>query len=88
MKILWASPYFLHPTTTGGRIRTLQILRRLHLRHEIHYAALSLPGSPEGPSRAGEYSSRSYSVPLHVPDKRSVAFLPQLARGLFSPVPL
>jgi polysaccharide biosynthesis protein PslH len=88
MKILWVSPYFLHPTTSGGRIRTLQILRRLHLRHEVHFAAPSLPGVPEGPERAGEYSSRSYWVPRGVADKRSVAFLGQLAKGLFSPVPL
>ena len=27
MKILWVNPNFLHPTTKGGRIRTLEILR-------------------------------------------------------------
>ena len=27
MKILWAGPNFLHPTTKGGQIRTLGILR-------------------------------------------------------------
>ena len=88
MKILWVSPHFLHPTTTGGRIRTLQILRHLHSRHEVHFAALSLPGAPEGPLKAGEYSSRSCGVPHSVADKRSAAFLGQVAKGLFSPVPL
>ena len=35
MKILWAKCDFLHPTDKGGRIRTLEMLRRLHLNHEI-----------------------------------------------------
>ena len=40
MKILWVNSDFLHPTTRGGQIRTLETLKRLHQRHEIHYAAL------------------------------------------------
>src|SRR5882757_8391460 len=40
MKILWLNSGFLHPTTRGGQIRTLQMLRRLRMRHEIHYLAV------------------------------------------------
>ena len=43
MKILWVKPDFLHPTGGGGQIRTLETLKRLHRRHEIHFAALDLP---------------------------------------------
>ena len=39
MKLLWVKSDLLHPTTKGGHIRTLEILKRLHARHEIHYAA-------------------------------------------------
>ncbi len=43
MKILWVGPQFLHPTTKGGHIRTLEMLRHLHRWHEIHYLALEKP---------------------------------------------
>ncbi len=88
MKILWVNPNFLHPTTKGGQIRTLQILRHLHRRHELHYAALAEPDAPEGPQRAHEYSTHSHSVPHRAPEKSSAAFFGQLARGLFSTAPL
>ena len=43
MKILWACSVFLHPTTRGGQIRTLETLKQLHKRHEVHYVALADP---------------------------------------------
>jgi hypothetical protein len=48
MKILWVNPHFLHPTTKGGQIRTLEMLRHLNCWHEIHYVALENPAEPEG----------------------------------------
>ena len=48
MKILWVKTDFLHPTTRGGQIRTLEMLRRLHARHEVHYVAFDDPENPEG----------------------------------------
>ena len=44
MKLLWVKADFLHPTTKGGQIRTLETLKRLHQRHEVHFAALANPG--------------------------------------------
>lgn len=88
MRILWVKSDFLHPTTRGGQIRTLETLRQLHRRHEIHYIGLDDGRFPEGPARAGEYSTRSYSIPCTVPDKSSLAFGGQLLAGLFSPVPV
>ena len=29
MKLLWVNANFLHPTTKGGQIRTLEMMRRL-----------------------------------------------------------
>ena len=52
MKILWVNSDFLHPTTRGGQIRTLETLKRLHQRHEIHYVALDLPEPAEGVERS------------------------------------
>lgn len=88
MKILWVNSNFMHPTNKGGSIRTLEMLRHLHARHEIHYAALEQPQYPEGPARAHEYSARSYSVRERIPERGSPAFLAQLAGGLVSPLPV
>lgn len=88
MKILWVSPFFLHPTDRGGQIRTLGTMRELHRRHEIHLAALNRPDNTEGPARAGEYSSRHIAIAHAAPGRGSAAMLPQLLGSIFSPVPL
>ena len=87
MKILWVKTDFLHPTTRGGQIRSLETLRHLHSRHEVHYVAFA-DGNPEGIARSSEYCSRAYPVPHRVPAKTSPAFAWQLAAGLFSPMPV
>ena len=88
MKILWVNSNFMHPSTKGGTIRTLEMLLHLHRRHEVHYAAIENPAQPEGPARAHEYSFRSYSVRRAVPERGSVAFTGQVVAALFSPLPL
>ena len=74
MKTLWVNSNFMHPTTKGGQIRTLEMLRHLHRWHEIHYVAIENPAQPEGPARAQEYSHRSYPFPYRVRSKTSPAF--------------
>jgi len=88
MKILWVKTDFLHPTTRGGQIRTLEILRCLHTRHEIHYVAFDNPAFPEGLHRASEYSTRAYPLPHQLPVRGSVKFAGQMAANLFSSLPL
>ena len=88
MKILWVNTNFMHPTTKGGQIRTLEMLRHLHSRHEIHYVAIENPAHPEGPQRSGEYAARSYPYQHKILDKRSAGFFAQLIKGVFSPVPV
>lgn len=88
MRLLWVYSDFLHPTTRGGQIRTLETLKRLHTRHEVHYAGLWNPRNSEGPVRAKEYASHIYPVQHVAHEKTSPAFLLQLAQGLFSPVPV
>lgn len=88
MKILWVKADFLHPTNRGGQIRTLEMLKGLHRKHEVHYAGMAEPGEIEGPERAGEYSSRHWVVRHAAPGRRSPRFLPHLLRGLVSPVPV
>lgn len=88
MKVLWVNTNFMHPTTKGGQIRTLEMLRHLHRWHEIHYVAIARPEQTEGPSRAHEYAAKAYPFPYRIPQKPSPAFLLQLAGGIFSPMPL
>jgi glycosyltransferase involved in cell wall biosynthesis len=88
MKILWVKTDFLHPTTRGGQIRTLEMVRQLHRRHEVHYVAFNDPAHPEGLARASEYSSAAHPVPFEPIPKHSIRFGGQLLAGLFSPIPV
>jgi glycosyltransferase involved in cell wall biosynthesis len=88
MRVLWVNTNFLHPTTKGGQIRTLEILRHLRRRHEIHYVAIEDPAYPEAWKTAGEYASRSYPFRHPIPSKNSIAFAWQVARHWFSDMPL
>ena len=87
MKILWVSSGFLHPTTRGGQIRTLEMLRRLRNRHEIHYVALH-DGRPEALERSSEYCSKAWPVPYVLATRNSIRFWIQTARALFSDLPV
>ncbi len=88
MKLLWVKTDFLHPTTRGGQIRTLEMVRRLHRNHEVHYVAFEDPAQPEGLARSSEYCTKAYPVAHRVADKTSPAFALQLIAGLFSRLPV
>lgn len=88
MKILWVNPHFLHPTTKGGQIRTLEMLRHLNRWHEIHYVALENPAEPQGVARSSEYCSKAYPIPHHLPARGSASFVFQAAGNLVDPLPL
>ncbi len=88
MKILWVKTDFLHPTTRGGQIRTLEMLRQLHKHHEVHYVAFDDPANTEGLRRSAEYCTQAYPVPHQLVSKRSPRFALQLAEGLVSPFPV
>jgi len=88
MKILWVKTEFLHPTNRGGQIRTLEMLKRLHARHELHYLTYDNGTNVEGRRRAGEYSSKQYTVKYVVPPRGSIAFAGQILAGAFSRVPV
>src|SRR6187200_2433271 len=88
MKILWVNTNFLHPTTKGGQIRTLEMLRCLHKWHEIHYVAIENPRESEGPQRASEYSTKSYPFRHEFRDKRSAGFAMEVLGSVVNPVPI
>lgn len=89
MKILWVNQYFLHPTERGGQIRSMGILKPLHARHEVHYAALEDPRSSVGRDMAHTFCSRAYPVPHPVVPRRSPRIGLQIAQHLaMSDLPL
>jgi glycosyltransferase involved in cell wall biosynthesis len=88
LKLLWVKTDFLHPTTRGGQIRTLEMIRQLHRNHEVHYVAFEDAHSPEGLRRSSEYSSFAYPVPHQPVPKTSIRFAGQLASGLVSSLPV
>lgn len=90
LKILWVKTDFLHPTTRGGQIRTLETVKRLHQKHEVHYIAFEDLEQAEGPRRASEYSTKHYAIPHSAPEKSltSPAFVGQLLAGWISPLPV
>ena len=90
MKILWANANLLHPTTKGGQIRTLETLRILHKRHEIHYVTFvdDDPSGAEGVRAASEYCSRLHTLPRRLVSKTSPRFALDLAAGVFHPMPI
>lgn len=74
MKILWVNCNFLHPTTKGGQIRTLEMLKWLHRRHEIHYVSYFEPAHPEAVELSREYCTRAYPVEFANWDKKAAGF--------------
>jgi glycosyltransferase involved in cell wall biosynthesis len=88
MKLLWVKTDYLHPTDRGGQIRTLEMLKRLHARHEVDYLTLANLANHEGPARAKEYCRRHFAVPHRVTEKTSPRFALDLLRGLVSPLPV
>jgi sugar transferase (PEP-CTERM/EpsH1 system associated) len=89
MKILWVNTHFLHPPTRGGQIRTLEMLRTLHRRHEIHYVGLLEDSSnTEAVPRSAEYCTRAYPIAHHLPPRMSISFSGQAIANLFASIPL
>lgn len=88
MKILWVKSDFLHPATRGGQIRTLEMLKRLRCRHEIHYVALDHVDQPGGVERSSEYCAKAYPIPHHAPPHTTPRFWWQVAESMFSELPL
>ncbi len=87
MKILWLAPAFLHPTTRGGQIRTLEMLRRLRQHHEIHYLAPH-DGSPEALQCTSEFCSKAWPVRRDLAPRTSPLFWLQSFAALFSRLPI
>ena len=89
MRILWVNTHFLHPPTRGGQIRTLEMLRIMHQRHEIHYVGLlDERSTAESVPLSSQYCTRAYPIEHDLPRRASFSFGVQAVRNLFSSMPL
>jgi sugar transferase (PEP-CTERM/EpsH1 system associated) len=89
MKILWVNTHFLHPPTRGGQIRTLEMLRILSRRHEVHYVGLlDNPSDNQAVPLSAEYCARAYPIMHWLPPRASLSFGGQAIANLFSSLPL
>src|SRR5207237_9587255 len=72
MRILWVKMGGLWPSTTGGRVRSLQIVSALSRHHSVTLITTHGPGDdPEGLARQLPDCHRVISIPYDVPKRGS-----------------
>ncbi|MDI1261204.1 glycosyltransferase [Aquabacterium sp.] len=83
-KILWIKADPLYPLDSGGKIRTFQMLKEWHTRHDITYLALFPQGMPQAAKEhALTYSSKQTWVPWQDQPKSSLKFKISALKNLF-----
>ena len=89
MHILWVKMGGLWPSTTGGRVRSLQIVSELARRHQVTVVTTHGAGDdPEGLKRQLSHCHEVVSFPYAVPKLGSPAFPAAVARSWMSKYPV
>ncbi len=89
MKILWVKMGGLWPSTTGGRVRSLQIISELAQRHQVTVVTTHGPGDdPDGLERELSRCHQVISIPYVPPKRGSAAFPGAVARSWLSSYPV
>src|SRR5687767_8496813 len=89
MRILWVKMGGLWPSTTGGRVRSLQIVSALSKHHRVTLVTTHGDGDdPEGLARQLPDCQQVVSIPYDVPKRGSSAFPLTVARSWFSSYPV
>jgi len=89
MHILWAKMGGLWPSTTGGRVRSLQIVSELARRHQVTVVTTHGPGDdPDGLGRELSHCHQVISIPYVAPKRGSAAFPGTVARSWLSTYPV
>jgi glycosyltransferase involved in cell wall biosynthesis len=88
MRILWVKMGGLWPCTSGGRVRSLEIISDLSRRHDI--TVMTTHGPEDDPDGLTRRLSRCdvTSVPYTVPKRGSAAFPATVARSWLSKYPV
>jgi polysaccharide biosynthesis protein PslH len=84
MKLLWIKSGVLFPPDTGGRKRTLGMLREIQRAgHHLHYLGLKPESVPVSAEELGDsYATRKEWVPSHEPPRGSARFYLALVTNL------
>lgn len=89
MHILWVKMGGLWPSTTGGRVRSLQIVSELARRHQVTVVTTHGPGDdPDGLARELSHCQQVISLPYVPPKRGSASFPGAVARSWLSPYPV
>jgi glycosyltransferase involved in cell wall biosynthesis len=89
MRVLWVKMGGLWPSTTGGRVRSLQIISELSRRHQVSVLTTHGQGDdPEGLARRLSSCERVMSLPFAVPKRGTPEFAGALARSWLSQYPV
>ena len=89
MRILWVKMGGLWPSTTGGRVRSLQIVSALSRHHRVTLVTTHGSGDdPEGLARQLPDCHQVVSIPYDVPKRGSSTFPLAVARSWFSSYPV
>jgi len=86
-KILFLQKRLLFPTDTGGKIRTLNILRHLAQWHDITYLCNILPAEEPHLSKMEALGLTMVTIPWKEAPRNSLGFYRDLALNLLSPFP-
>jgi len=83
-RILWLKTGSLYPADTGGRIRSLNMLKELHRRHEITYLSL-LPRESDAAARDyADFASRAVWIDYDEPPAHGYGMLGAVATSLLT----
>src|SRR5262245_9367889 len=85
MNILWVNVGGLWPLTTGGRLRSFQLISELSQRHRVTVVTTRAPGDdPGGLSEHLPRCQRVLIFPCNVPKQGTLRFATALIRSWFS----
>lgn len=87
MKILFLQKRILFPTDTGGKIRTLNVVRYLAKWHDVTYLCNVRPEDTSFLEQMQALSVRLETIPWHETSRDSWRFYAELAQNVFSPYP-
>lgn len=89
MRILWVKVGGLWPSTTGGRVRSLQTIAGLSRRHQVTVVTTHGQGDdPEGLAKHLSQCHKVISLPYTVPKRGSAAFPAAVMRSWLSRYPV
>jgi len=87
MRILFLNKRVLFPADTGGRIRTLNVLRHLCKWHDVTYLCSLQPGEDQALRQMDELGLRTETVPWREVPRGSLGFYRDVALNLLSRYP-